>query len=490
MKKLISIFLTLSFLLCLFPTVLSVSAAETELNRAGTKWTVCRADPLFVVDDTNDYEFTWKADSTGNTYDWPVYRAESLDAGTIETTIGGIGNGGIFFGATGIKEYVGDSHEKIPGTNESKVGLGDVNKDIRYYYAAVVWEKHNNGNYKFRLYYDNAADNGTMNTYTGVALNESAHGVNGTSDVKIKVEFDKAGNLNCYVNDVRVMTRTDCQPFGDQFGIIARKSNYGSSKALTNINSVKEFEYETPLNNANTNWTACRSAALFRKKGTDTNEFYWKSDANKMTWDWPVYRKETLEEGTIEATISASANAGIIFGATGIKEYVGEASENKVSLGDTNKDIRFYWAAVIYEEGIPKFRLYYDDSAVGAYNSKPSVILNESVHGITGASDIKLKVVFDKAGNCSCYVNGVKVYSGSDIVPFGNQFGIGVRKMGYTVASAEVGSVKSFSFSSQTTTEAPETGDYHIVYGMIALIAVISLAAVICIKRRKSYEKI
>ncbi|MBE6619567.1 MAG: hypothetical protein E7626_07330, partial [Ruminococcaceae bacterium] len=300
MKKLITSALALTFVICL--AAFSISAAETELNRAGTKWTVCRADSLFVVDDTNDYEFTWKADSTGNTYDWPVYRAESLDAGTIETTIGGIGNGGIFFGATGIKEYVGDSHEKIPGTNESKVGLGEPTKDIRYYYAAVVWEKHNNGNYKFRLYYDNAADNGTMNTYTGVALNESAHGVNGTSDVKIKVEFDKAGNLNCYVNDVRVMTRTDCQPFGDQFGIIARKSNYGSSKALTNINSVKEFSFEH---------ADCAPTRVAEKvatcNATGVAEHYVCS-CGKIYADSDGIQETTLADLTVEKDINNHAN--------------------------------------------------------------------------------------------------------------------------------------------------------------------------------------
>ena len=223
------------------------------------------------------------------------------------------------------------------------------------------------------------------------------------------------------------------------------------SLVITVFSSLTVSAEEIALNSAGKGWKAYRSNPLFIDDTNDSYEFHWKTDANKKTWTWPVLRTDGFDEGTIEIEVSPSANVGIIFGGCGIKEYVGESyeyilgstSEKRGSLGRTDKDIRFYWAAVVWKDDIPTFKLIVDDGADTAFKETFSLPLED----IDNNSDIIITVSFNQSGKCFISVNKEKVYSSDTIELFGDQYGIAVCEASYPSAEGleRIGYLKSFA---------------------------------------------
>ncbi len=239
------------------------------------------------------------------------------------------------------------------------------------------------------------------------------------------------------------------------------------SLVITAFSSLTVSAAEIALNSAGKGWKAYRSHPLFIDDDSDSYEFHWKTDSNKKTWTCPVLRTDGFDEGTIEIEVSPSANVGILFGGCGIKEYVGESyeyilgstSEKKGSLGRTDKDIRFYWAAVVRENDTTIFKLYVDDGANTAFNEKFSLPLEN----IDANSDIVITVSFNKDGKCFISVNKEKVYSSDTLELFGDQYGIalceaiypdieGLGRVGYLKSFA----IRAFENPSDIADEIPE----------------------------------
>ncbi len=198
---------------------------------------------------------------------------------------------------------------------------------------------------------------------------------------------------------------------------------------------------DTTLNEANKGWYVPRSAGTIRTDGNQ--EFYFNAGADGSTWEWPVIHDGELEEGTITAVLGPKGGAGIFFGATGIRANVKEGSENSLKAAD--KDIRFYWASLVYEGSTLKFKFYADQSQTGQYRQIGATVNLSSAHGCDGVSDVELKVSFSKEGACTVYVNGKSVYSASGLSLFGNEYGMIVNYAKNLTPSARAGYVKSFT---------------------------------------------
>lgn len=249
MKKLLSIILALSFILC--ASMLStVSAAETKLYVSTTdEWQPGRGKQYVYADDARNVEFYWKADGSGATYDWPVSNVGTLEEGTITATVSAAGNVGIFFGATGVKQNVEDGVNNLTGAADTK-------------YCWVCLEVSQDGVAKLRFYYDDdAAGGAALSTHSdsNMPLNDTTanaekYGIDGTSDIELKVEFTAEGKMTAYVNGEKVITRTpdynNARPtFGTEYGILIRGASYGSEKANAEVGYVKSFSASAPSTN-------------------------------------------------------------------------------------------------------------------------------------------------------------------------------------------------------------------------------------------------
>ncbi len=255
--------------------------------------------------------------------------------------------------------------------------------------------------------------------------------------------------------------------------------------------ALSSFAATTKLWQANTGWNVVRGEGMVWYDDARDVDFYWKADANGKTWDWPVFRNDTMEEGTITAKISASGNIGIFFGALGIENVSDAGGKNLTTAVDT----RYSWIAleVAPDTGAAVLKFYHDDdTAAGvplADNILATVALNDTPenatkYGIDGSSDVELKVEFTMAGKVVAYVNGVETITKEGVTLFGTQYGMIIRSnttYGTAKANTEVGYVKNFN----NGTSAPDTGDFTNVYVIASTVILAATFAVVCISRKK-----
>lgn len=491
MKKLIAIILTLTFVLTLAPLTLSVSADTQQLNKAGTSWTSCRSDNSFVVDSSDDYEFHVLADANGKTYDWPVYHKDSLEEGTIEATFGAKANIGIFFGATGIKDYVGDSAELVAGTDQAKDSLGTVKYDVRYYVATVMLEeKDGSPIYRFRLQADGDAASGSAPSQGSKDLTEADHGINGTDEFTMKISFNEEGDLKCYINGVLVMTKEDITPYGDEFGICVRRyEKYGTDYNKKEVGYVKNFSYsDTDFFN---DWTPRRGASAVHPSAK--GEIMWNSQ-NTDVWSNPIRYNKDLEEGTITAKFAKNSQAGVLFGATGLNnvydDNVKPAGATNIGFGNA-PNLMYLWACVENN----KLLLKADPTAADGTTQNVKTVASANLPISAADTEITLKIQFTKAGDIKIDVNGTNYINltaaeltakGGAI--YGKEVGIVSSVRHNLAANAPAGELLTFKTEAGIvpTPPATETSDFTVIFAVISVATVLLLAAFCVANKRRN----
>ena len=95
MKKILSLILVLAFVLC------GVAALNVSADVIINDWTIKRGGGFYIKNSA--YEFEWKADNSGKTYEWPAIHNGSFKEGTITATVSPKGGIAIFFGAEGME---------------------------------------------------------------------------------------------------------------------------------------------------------------------------------------------------------------------------------------------------------------------------------------------------------------------------------------------------------------------------------------------------
>lgn len=495
MKKLIAIILTLTFVLTLAPLTLSVSADTQQLNKAGTSWTSCRADNSFVVDSSDDYEFHVLADKNGQTYDWPVYHKDPLEEGTIEATFDGKANIGILFGATGVKDYVGDSAELVAGTDQAKDSLGTNKYDVRYYAAVVIYEPHTTdggGNYRFRLLSDSEVAGGgavSIGT-TSIHLTEAKHGINGTDEFTMKISFNKDGDFRCYINGVQVFTRTDVVPYGDEFGICVRKYlNYGTEYANKEVGFVKNFSYsDTDFFN---DWTPRRGERAVQPSAK--GEIMWLSQ-NADVWSNPIRYNKDLEEGTVTAKFAKNSQAGVIFGATGLDNVYDDhnkpAGATNIGFGNA-PNLQYLWACVENN----KLLLKADPTAAEGTTQNVKTVASANLPISAADTEITLKIQFTKAGDIKIDVNGTNyiTLTAAELTAkggaiYGKELGIVSSVRHNLAANAPAGELLTFKTEAGVvpTPPASETSDFTVIFAIVSVASVLLLAAFFVATKRRN----
>ncbi len=433
MKKLIAIILTLSFILTLIPvTFSSYAATEVILNNANKGWTANKATDRFVTD--GEQEFYWKTGATDvNTWEWPVYRSESLEEGVIEAVISPSANIGILFGATGI-DLVADG---------SGNGLDSTTKDIRFYWVAIT---ENNGTYNlvfrkdsnaYGKYADDDAD--ADNDVLNFKLDEK-YNIDGKSDIRLRVHFKKEGYIQFYINDVASSSRTGTEwaTFGNQLGMCVTTVKGYYTEENAKVGYVKEFSFNDNFYN---NWTPRRGVL-----GVPSfipyaqGEYQWLYQDNDQ-WNNPIRYNTDLDEGTITATVTKGSKTGIIFGATGLDNVNDDGSSVANAAG-----LKYYWANVNGNT----LTLEVDSKDDKPKEPWKTVTLPIS----SDEADYTIKVKFSKQGDISVSVNDKEyiAVTAEDLGKAGFEiYGKEVGMMAVQVKDADVvansvaGSVKEFT---------------------------------------------
>ncbi|MBE6619609.1 MAG: hypothetical protein E7626_07540, partial [Ruminococcaceae bacterium] len=401
MKKLIAIILTISFMLCLVPVTFSVSAAATKLNAANKGWTVCRSHGSFFTD--GQQEFYWISDPNKKTWDWPVYRKETLEEGTIEAIISPSANVGIFFGATGVKEYVTDV-----GSN---VAFANPDYDIRHYWIYIA---ESSGTYKIVFNMDSNVSGGYVNK-ENFTLDATKYKLDGTSDISLKVSFNKEGKFQVFVNDVSAMTRSGYVPFGNQFGMAVKSATY--TEANAKVGYVKDFSF---ADRDYLDWTARRGAAAVASYSG--GEYLWHYQGTSV-YNNPLRYNYDLAEGTITATVTKGSRTGIIFGATGL-DNVKEGNVGNVSASAA-PNFMYYWAYVSGNQ----LKLEVDSTQAEGAQSR-TVWKTATLPFSSDDADYTIKVDFRTSGDMSISVNDVEYIT---VTPDE------LASKGYTIYGSEVG---------------------------------------------------
>lgn len=478
MKKILSLVLALSFILCA-SALFTVSAAETKLNDANKGWKATRGGGNFFTDANR--EFYWKANASGQTYDWPAVHTGSLEEGTITAKVSASGNIGIFFGGSGVAENVKDGGSNLVGAANTK-------------FSWIVLEVDPSTKVsKLRFYYDDDdAANVSLgnNSQSNMPLNDTPenaakYGIDGTSDVELKVEFTKAGKMIAYVNGVKTIIRNDGFPtFGNEYGMIVRgNSNYGAASANTEVGYVKSFSTQGDIS-AFSKWTVRRGGSSWA--AVDGGEFLWKYVAdgtNGRTYNNLVQYYKDLEEGSASAKVAKNSRIGIAFAGTGFAN-VKEGSGGALSEA---QDCKYYWAVVDWDNTASKYylALKVDSSATDGTLTTVERVDISDIATISN-NDYTIKVDFTKDGDIKVSLNGEELISVTGQTLYGKQLGMITTKRGPLAdkAGQTAGTVKAFTIG----VPAADTGDLTSVYLVASALILAATFAVVCVSRKKIAE--
>ena len=483
MKKLLSIILALSFVLCA-ASLFTVSAAETHLSGSGKGWKTTRGGGVFYTD--ADREIYWKAGGDGKTWAWPVVHSGSLTNGVITATMSASGNVGIFFGGDGIATNVKD------GGTSSLLGATDV----RYSWVAIEVNP-STGEAKLAYFYDDETAAGTDITdyrKSWLPLNDTPEnaakfGIDGSSDIELKVSFNEKGKMKAYVNGALVTSREgSCVPFGGEYGIITCNASYGSEKANSEVGYIKSFSATDKLSGLDEEWIIRRGGASWAASAGNEFDVLFVNNNNKaQTFNNLAQYYKNLEEGTVTATVGAGSRIGIAFAGTGF-ENVFEGSGGALTQVE---NLMYYQAVLDYDGSVAKLyiALKVDSCATSDVASNTPTEIKKvylSSNSLIN-NDYTLKVTFTKAGDIKIYFNGEEYISVTGQTIYGSDLGmvttargpLDVSKVGTAAAT-----VKNFVIEG----EAPDTGDLTSVY-LIASAVILSAAyAVACFSRKRITE--
>ncbi len=457
MKKVLSIILTLSFILC------ACASVTLTANAASTDWTAKRGGGNFTY--PSGKEFSWKTGSDGRTYEWPILRKDTMEEGTITATVSPAGGIGIVFGASGLSS-LSDSTANVKNSD-----------NVRY--SLVVFEYDGTAP-KLKFFYDDQVTGGaTITPNSNMPLDAASLGIDGVSDVEIKVEFSKAGKMIAYINGAKTIIRNEGFPtFGNEYGMMVREKNYGTENASKEIGYVKSFSKSAVSNYAK--WTARRGASSFAE--ADGGEFQWKYVAdseNGRTWNNLIQYYKNLEEGTITATVAKNSRIGIMFAGTGF-ENVKEGTGGAVAEA---QNLKYYWAVVDWDGTAEKYyvALMTDSSdTAGERTAIEKVYIDTNI----AAADYTIKVNFTKDGDISVVFNNEKLISVTGQTIYGSQLGMMTTTRGplANTIGQTAGTVKSFTAGSVS---APQTGDLTNVYLVLSALVLTATFAVACLSRKK-----
>lgn len=456
MKKVLSIILTLSFILC------ACASVTLTANAASTDWTVKRGGGAFTY--PSGKEFSWKTDASGNTWEWPVLRKDTMEEGTITAKVSPKGGVGILFGASGLSS-LSDSTANVKNSD-----------NVRY--SLVVFE-YDGTNPKLKFFYDDKVAGGaTITPNSNMPLDAAALGIDGVSDVEIKVEFTQAGKMIAYINGAKTIIRNEGFPtFGNEYGIMVRQINYGADNAGKEIGYVKSFSKSAIPNYSK--WIARRGASSFA--AASGGEFQWKyvADGEKgHTWNNLIQYYKNLEEGPITATVAKNSRIGIMFAGTGF-ENVKDSTGGAVADA---QNLKYYWAVVDWDGTAQKYyvALMTDSSdTAGTRTTVEKVYIDTNI----ASADYTIKVEFTKAGNISVYFNGKKLIDVTGQTIYGSQLGMMTTIRGplENMAGQTAGTVKRFTAG----TAAPHTGDLTNVYLVLSALVLTATFAVAYFSRKK-----
>ncbi|MBE6618978.1 MAG: hypothetical protein E7626_04240 [Ruminococcaceae bacterium] len=464
MKKILSLFLAISFVLC-GAAALSVNAGNVIIN----DWTISRGGGSFVKN--NAYEFEWKTDANGKTWDWPAMHAGSLTEGSISATVSPAGGIGIYFGAQGMANAA-DGGAAVSNAENLK-------------YSLVAFE-YSSGIPKLRFYYDNQSAGGaTISKESDMPLDDAKYGIDGTSDVTIKVEFTAAGKVEAYVNGEKVITRASGFPTaGAEYGMMVKSANYGTGKASTKVGYVKSFSTTSDISTAS-KWTVRRGGNSWQIAPSDNTEFVWKyvADAgnanNGRSYTNLIQYYKNLEEGSVTISVAKNSRVGIAFAGSGF-ENVKEGSGN-VAVS-TAPNFKYYWAVVDWDSSAQSYYLALKTDASDADGTQ-TVVQKVALTQDIATTNYTIKVNFTKTGNISVYFNEDKLIDVSGQTIYGSQ--LGVINAGRGPLADKVGQVAGTVTSFNVVDPAAATGDFTSIYVIVSAMILCAAFTVVCISRKK-----
>ncbi len=116
--------------------------------------------------------------------------------------------------------------------------------DLKYSLISFVYVS---GTPKLRFSYDDKVEASAIPTaISDIPLTDAKYGVDGTSDVTIKVEFTKDGDIAISYNGEKLIDVTGQTIYGKQLGIIPTNRGPLSGKVGQVAGTVNSFEIEAP----------------------------------------------------------------------------------------------------------------------------------------------------------------------------------------------------------------------------------------------------
>ena len=488
MKKILSLILVLAFVLC------GVAALNVSADVIINDWTIKRGGGFYIKNSA--YEFEWKADNSGKTYEWPAIHNGSFKEGTITATVSPKGGIAIFFGAEGM-EGVAD-------------GVASVKSATNLRYELVAFE-YDSGTPKLKFFYDDkTAGDVTIAADSNMSLADAKYGIDGISDVTISIEFTAAGKVVTYVNGEKVMTRDgdNARPtFGTQFGMMVRPVTYGSEAAGTKVGYVKEFS-ATAAEVGEAKWSVRRGGNSFVLNPTGA-EIAWKYFAdsgnanNGRIYTNLIQYYKDLEEGTITASVAKNSRVGIAFGGTGF-ENVKEGSGNVAVSNAPN--FKYYWAVVDWDSSASTYYLALKTDASDADGTSTTIARVNLTDNIE-ITEYTIKVEFTKDGDIAISYNGEKLIDVTGQTIYGKQLGIIPTNRGPLSGKVGLlaGTINAFEIEEPATEpdngnqgsgnqgsgnqgSAPDTGDALSVYLAVSAVVLCATFAVALTSRKKIEE--
>ena len=229
MKKFISIALAMMFILIasLSVSAASIPSANQINNVADGNWKGGNGSACFGYNPEIATELYMIADGNGKVFNWWATYKTPIEPNVISADFSPKANVGFFFGATETILTAANLNNK-----------NDCCKYLRYYFANINYDVAND-TYTLLFLNDNQEfgtsvplKSNTNNVVEAeVALDKATYGINGTDDINLKVDFTAAGDVKIYVNGIKVVDKTGLAPYGENIGIIAPTTEYGTEKA-------------------------------------------------------------------------------------------------------------------------------------------------------------------------------------------------------------------------------------------------------------------
>ena len=488
MKKLLSIVLALSFVLCA-STVFAVSAAEVLLNNAGKGWTTERGVGWVYTSD--DYLAYWKANTQYNTtYDWLSLKSGALAEGTITAKVSAKGNVGILFGGSSVAAKVGDGAGATEGVSRAD-GVKFILVSLMVNSTATSLE----------LYYDyNDAEHWTGDKKVTVALNDTPenatkYGIDGTTDVEIKVDFTAAGKITAYVNGEKAIESTDTEypTFGTEHGFVVRGAAYTGTDMA---GYIKTYETAEPIPEGVTtsaDWKIKTGGFASNNTGLFTFD-YTKGSSPIAIYNGNIFcGKVTVRYNYEDVRAGSTPKKSIIFGAKGIKASAGTTAE-EIQADDNTKFYRFvmenrrYWIEIIDADkctsGNPDDWAGYLVQPKGYWNNRANGDDLDFFNAMQSNSQYsEFTIEWTEKGALKISLNGTALSNltlpEGSAVPYGSEFGI----VGYAQTTGSTTILGSRVVP--TIAGGPDTGDSTSIYFIASAVALAAAFAVVCVARKK-----